>query len=156
MEEQKQELLKITSGDSEQPFNWSAGRHGSKFLAALRDEKKILGIKCPKCGFVYALPRQVCGKCFVKMEEMVELSDTGTLITFTVVYFTFIDPDTGKQRPVPYGYAFIKLDGADNFFQHFIEETDPQKIKIGDRMQAVFEEKRKGSLLDIKYFKKVS
>ena len=156
MEDQKQKLLKITSGESEQPFNWSAGRHGSKFLTTLRDEKKILGVKCPKCGFVYALPRQVCGKCFVKMEEMVELSDTGTLVTFTVVYFTFIDPDTGKQRPVPYGYGFIKLDGADNFFQHFIEETDPQKIKIGDRMQAVFEENRKGSLLDIKHFKKVS
>ena len=35
-------------------------------------------------------------------------------------------------------------------FPHFLEETDWKKIKIGQRVEAVFEEKRRGHLLDIK------
>ncbi len=65
----------------------------------------------------------------------------------------FVDPDTGKERPVPYGYGYRLFDGADNTFPHFLEETDWKKIKIGQRVEAVFEEKRRGHLLDIKPFR---
>ena len=66
--------------------------------------------------------------------------------------FGFIDPDTGTQKPVPYTCAFIKLDGADTSIAHFLSETDIDKIRVGMRVQAVFEEERKGSLLDVKHF----
>jgi uncharacterized OB-fold protein len=49
-------------------------------------------------------------------------------------------------------YAFIKLDGADTSVAHFLSETDIDKIRNGMHVEAVFEEKRKGSLLDIKHF----
>lgn len=153
--EEKKELLTISSGEAEQPFKWSVGVYGSKFLKELRDNKKILGIKCPKCGRVYIPPRRVCGRCFVEMKEWVELSDKGTVENFTVVYFSFLDPATGKERPVPYGYGHIKLDGADSAIEHFIEETDIKKIRIGMRVQAVFEEKRQGTPLDIKCFRTI-
>ena len=73
-----------------------------------------------------------------------------------MVYFAFIDPETGKERPVPYGYGRIKLDGADSEFLHFLEESDIEKLKVGMRVEAVFEEKRTGSFRDIKYFKIVT
>lgn len=152
MAEKRKEYIKITSGEMEQPFEWSAGRYGSKFLTELRDNKRLLGIKCPECGIVYAIPRQVCRTCFVEMDDWVELSDKGTLTTFTVLGFGFIDPDTGVQKPVPYTCAFIRPDGADTMIAHFLDETDVDKIKIGMRVQAVFEEQRKGSLLDIKHY----
>ncbi len=148
-----EEYLKIESGEMEQPFEWSAGRYGSRFLTELRDNKRIVGIKCPKCGFVYAIPRQVCRTCFVEMSEWVPLSNKGTLITFTVLSFGFIDPDTGMEKPVPYTCALVKPDGADTSIAHFLNETDISKIKIGMRVQAVYEDKRKGSLLDIKHFR---
>lgn len=152
MSEYEQEFIKVTSGDMEQPFQWSAGRWGSKFLVELRDNKKFMGIKCPKCGVVYGIPRQVCRTCFVEMDDWVELGDTGTLVTFTVLGFGFIDPDTGVQKPVPYTCAFIKLDGADTSMAHFIDDTDQSKLRIGMRVKAVFEDERKGSLLDVKHF----
>jgi hypothetical protein len=152
MAKTEKKLLRLKWMDA-QPFDWAVGRYGSKFLKELRDNKKLVGIKCPKCGFVYMPPRKVCGKCFVAMDELVEVSDKGVIESYTVVYFSFLDPETGKQRPVPYGYGFVKLDGADSCFMHFFEETDLKKLKIGLRAQAVFEENRTGSIADIKHFR---
>jgi len=154
MEKKKdeKELLTIGSGDLYQPYSWSVGHYGSKFLHELKDNKKLLGIRCPKCNKVYVPPRKVCGKCYVAMDEFVELSDEGEIYACTIIQFGFVDPETGIQRPVPYGYAFIKLDGADTCLTHFVDSTDPEKFKIGARVKAVFEEKRKGSIVDIKHF----
>jgi uncharacterized OB-fold protein len=152
MAETKVQLLTKSSGEAEQPFRYSVGKWGSQFLQELRDQKKFLGIRCPRCKKVYVPPRQVCGPCFQRMEELVELSDQGTLVAFTIIRFPFIDPETGVTRPVPYGYGLIQLDGCDNTFQHYINIKDESKVKIGSRVRAVFNETRKGNLLDIKYF----
>jgi len=150
---EKKDYLTISSGDQAQPFNWSVGRYGSKFLTELRDHKKILGIKCPSCKRVFVPPRRVCGRCFAEMSDFVELPPRGTLTAFTVLMFSFVDPDTGQARPVPYGYGYVQFDGADNTFPHFLEETDWKKVRIGQRLETVFEEKRRGHLLDIKHFR---
>lgn len=155
MSEQKEERLTITSGAAEQPFEWSVGRYSSKFLAELRDHKRIVGIRCPSCKKVFVPPRQVCGDCFVPMNEIVELGSKGTLGTFTVLSFGFVDPSTGREKEVPYTWGFVRLDGADNTFIHFIEETDLAKLRMGMRVEAVFEEERHGQLLDIRHFRTI-
>jgi uncharacterized OB-fold protein len=147
----KREYIIIESAQA-QPFRWSAGAYGSKFLTAIRDDMQIMGIKCPSCGKVYVPLRRVCGPCYQEMTELVPVSSEGTLVSFSVVSFGFVDPSTGKQKPVPYGYAIIHLDGADSYLIHYVDETDPEKMKAGDRVHAVFEEDRTGSLLDIRHF----
>jgi len=147
------ELLSVSSGDASQPFRWSVGKYGSKFLHELRDHKRIVGIRCPKCKRVFVPPRKVCNRCYVAMEEIVPVSDEGVLCGCSIIQFGFVDPSTGMQRPVPYGYALIKFDGADNCLTHFVDSADPEKVKVGSRVKAVFEEKRTGSIMDIKYFK---
>lgn len=145
--------LNIESGaEAEQPFHYAAGSYGSYFIKELRDNKKLFGIKCPNCGKVYVPPRRVCPPCFTEMTELVEVSSEGTLVSFSVVSFGFLDPATGKEKPVPYTYAVFQLDGADNTFLHFLDETDPAKITLGSRVKAVFEEERVGGLLDIRHF----
>lgn len=153
--ENKKEFLTISSGGAEQPFEWSVGKYGSRFLAELRDNCRIVGIRCPKCRKVLIPPRRVCGECFVPMDEIVPLSGEGTVNTFTVLNFGFVDPNTGRQKPVPYTWAFINLDGADNTFIHYLEETDLSKLHIGMRVKAVFEEVRHGHLLDIRHFETI-
>lgn len=153
--EKKKEVLTVHSGEAEQPFKWSIGKYGSKFLAELRDNKKIFGIRCPRCHRVYVPVRNICGRCFLPLEELVELTGKGTLVTFTVLNYGFVDPETGKERPVPYTWAFIRLDGADNSFVHMVEETDLAKIKIGMRVEPVFEEERRGRLMDIRHFRAI-
>lgn len=136
-------------------YRYSIGKLAEKFFGELKENKKIHGSKCPKCGRVHFPPRAVCADCLVEMtlKDMVELPPRGTLEGFTVVNYPFVDPTTGGMRPFPYGYAIFKLDGADTYTMHFLNETDPTKLKIGQRVEAVFKEKREGNLGDIQYFK---
>ena len=100
-------------------------------------------------------PRKVCGPCFAQMDELVKLGTEGSVEAVTLVNYPFIDPDTGVRRPIPYIYGYIKLDGADNLFSHIIKELPGISIKIGDRVKAVFDAKKKGRLQDIAYFEVV-
>jgi uncharacterized protein len=147
----EKEHIIIESGDALQPFKYAVGMHGSKFFTELR-EQRIMAVKCPKCGKVYVPPRGVCGECFVEMKDWVEVGPGGVIGTFTILRFAFIDPETGVQKPVPYGYGFIKFDGADTLFQHYINIDDEKKIKVGARVEPVFSKERKGSIRDIEYF----
>ena len=145
-------LLDVTV-QTRYPYRYSCGTIASEFFRALRDDRRILGRKCPTCGRVYIPPRPVCGPCWSATTEWVEIGPRGVLECFTVVTFTFLDPMTGKTRPVPYGYGMIRLDGSQARFQHFLEENDPRKLKVGLRVEAVFNEERRGTLSDIKHFR---
>jgi uncharacterized OB-fold protein len=149
----EKEQLVIPSGEARQPFNYAVGLHGSKFFEELRNHKRIVGIKCPRCEKVYVPPRRVCGQCFVEMTEFVEVGPKGKIGTFTILRYAFIDPETGEQKPVPYGYGFIKFDGADTLFQHYIDIDDESKVKIGARVEPVFAEERRGTIKDILSFR---
>ena len=87
------------------------------------------------------------------MTEFVEVGPKGTIGTFTILRYAFIDPETGEQKPVPYGYGFIRFDGADTLFHNYISIEDESKIKIGARVEPVFSEERKGNVKDILCFK---
>ncbi len=155
MNTKAKELLVIRSGEAKQPFNYAVGLHGSIFFKELKENKRILGIRCPRCNKVYVPPRRVCGDCFLEMTDFVEVGPKGVIGTFTILRYAFIDPETGEQKPVPYGYGFIRFDGADTLFQHYIDIQDESRIRIGARVEPVFAEERKGSIRDIVHFKVV-
>jgi hypothetical protein len=137
------------------PYAYSAGRPLSKFLVALRDEAKILASHCSSCDYALVPPRAFCNQCQSPTPEVVEVGPGGTLETFSVINFPFIDPFTGIERPVPYGYGIIKLDGCSNLLPHFLDINDHTKLAIGQRVEAYFEpkENRTGAMTDIKYFR---
>jgi uncharacterized OB-fold protein len=150
------ELL-IGTFEKAMPYEWSVGIYGSRFFQEIRQNRRFIGIRCPKCGRVYAPPRRLCGPCFEELSELVPLSDTGILVAYTIVNYPFQDPNTGKQRPIPYTYGYIKLDGADSIFSHIINELNPSRIKVGMRVKAIFKDENdmEGNTQDIKYFEPV-
>ena len=131
------------------PYKYSVGALASKFFIALRDNKKIMGVKCSKCNLVIVPPRSICSKCYSKLDEYVELDGKGTLLTYTVVHYV---PPVEGLKP-PFAYGVIQLDGADTGFTHILGEVDLQSIDVGMRVEAVFNENRQGNILDIKYFR---
>ena len=135
-------------------YRYAAGRYGSLFLRGLKD-KKILASRCSKCDRTLVPPRIACTGCFGEMKEIVELSPRGTLLMYTVVSFPFLDPFTGIQRPIPYCYGMIRFEGTTNTFQYFLSERDPSKLRIGQRVEAVFRDERKGELADLAHFQPV-
>lgn len=153
MVREKEDLLTISSSiDAEQPYRYSAGRYRSRFLTEIRDNKRFVGVRCPKCRKVYAPPKMLCGPCFCRMEEPVEVGPQGVIKTFTILRFAFVDPDTGSAKPVPYAYGMIHLDGADNVLSHYVNYDDEAKVQIGAKVEAVFEEQRTGTMKDIRHF----
>lgn len=136
------------------PYEWSIGKYGSRFFQEIKEKKRFIGIRCPECKKVYVPPRRVCGPCFKELEELVPLPNKGKITAFTVVNYPFCDPNTGDQRPIPYTYGYIQIEGADNIFSHIINETDVNKIKVGMTVKAKFveAEQMQGHINDIKYF----
>ncbi len=133
------------------PNTYSAGAVGSRFLIALRDKKRIMGTRCATCNRVYVPARSICKDCYGQLDELVEVSDKGTLLTYTVCN----QPNPVQPVESPVVYGIIQLDGADTGFVHMLGEIDPEQIRIGMRVQAVFKEEREASILDIKYFKQL-
>lgn len=131
------------------PNTFSAGAVGSRFLIELRDKKRIMGMRCPACNRVYVPARSICKDCYGQLDEWVEISDKGTVLTYATDYETKSIQPTGT----PIIYGIIQLDGADTGFVHMLGEVDPEQLRVGMRVQAVFQKEREGSILDIKYFK---
>lgn len=136
-------------------FDYAAGQFASRFMTELRDNARLLGTRCTQCARVLVPPRPICGICAAPTGEWVEVGPTGTIAGFTVVEVPFIDPMTGTQRPVPYGFAFIKLTGADTNIYHFLEESQHDKLHVGMNVEAVFRDQRVGSMADISHFRTV-
>lgn len=134
-------------------WRYAAGRSFSRFFRTLREEGRILGRRCPGCRRVYLPPRPLCGDCFRRLEEWVPVGPQGTLRAFTVVHFPFLDPTTGRPRPVPFGMGLVQLDGADTTVNHYLDETDLGRLRIGLRVEAVFREPREGTMGDIRGFR---
>lgn len=131
------------------PNTYSAGAVGSRFLIELRDNKRIMGTRCPKCNRVYVPARSICKDCFGQLSEWVRVSDKGTVLTYCVCHLP--NPIQPAEPPITYG--IVQLDGADTGFVHMLGEVDAEDLRVGMRVQAVFNEKRVGSILDIKYFR---
>jgi len=149
-------LLTVTFANP-MPYEWSIGKYGSRFFQEIKEHKRFIGIRCPRCGKIYMPPRRLCGSCFRELDELVVLPNSGIITAFSVVNYPFIDPDTGVQRPIPYTYGYIRVDGSDSIFSHIINETDVNKIKVGMKVKAVFKEDddMQGNIKDIEYFELV-
>lgn len=134
-------------------WRYAAGSQFTRFFRALKEDGRILALRCPRCRRVYLPPRPLCGNCFRRMEEWVSVGPQGTLRAFTVVYFPFLDPTTGQPRPVPFGMGLIQLDGADTTLNHYLDETDLARLRLGMRVEAIFREPREGTMGDIRFFR---
>ncbi len=137
------------------PQSFATGPTMGRFLSEIRDNKKIMANKCPKCGRTQIPPRIVCAECHVECKEWVELKPAGEITTFDVTYVPTLNPLTGKMREVPYTTGSVLLDGGDASLMHFLDVTDPEKIRVGQRAEAVFrpDEEREGKVTDILYFR---
>lgn len=130
-------------------INYDVGPTNGRFFAALRDHGKIMATRCTHCDHVYLPPRISCHECFAELHDWVEVSDIGTLVSFTIVR------EPGMLQPIarPYVVGLVKLDGADTSLVHYLGEVDPEAVKIGMRVRAVLAEERAGNIWDIRYFK---
>jgi uncharacterized OB-fold protein len=114
-------------------YQHSASAEESRYLRSLKDGK-VIGQRCPACGKVYVPPRGACPTDGVPTTTDVELPDVGTVTTFCVVNVPF----QGQRIPSPYVAASVLLDGADIAFQHLVLGCEPDEVRMGMRVRAVW------------------
>ncbi len=105
----------------------------SAYLRGLA-EGRLLGQRCGVCGQVYVPPRGTCPADGVPTHEEVELPDSGTVTSFCIVNVGY----PGQRVTPPYVAAAVLLDGADIAFQHLILGCDPDDVRMGMRVRAVW------------------
>jgi uncharacterized OB-fold protein len=142
---------KVFRGRIKVPYKHTSGAYVEKFITDIGKNHKIMGVKCPKCNKVFVPPKMICFECFQKMEEWIEVGNSGTITGFTVI--THSTPVLPLEPP--FTYTRIRLEGADTDFVHLIKENDPSKLKVGMKVEAVFKEKPRKRILDIEYFKPI-
>ena len=143
------------------PFKESAGLRLSKFFTAMKEEGKILALRCPQCKRVVFSPRPVCGFCRItlgnKEDEWFELADVGTITSIVLPTEREVDRATGRIVGEPNPCAFIRLDGGDEWtvIVHYLEMIDIEKLHRDMRVKAVWKpkEERRGRMSDIAHFK---
>ena len=130
---------------------YTVGIAGERFFRELKDNARFLGTHCPSCDITYLPPLLYCEQCFAKLDDWVEVKPTGTVHTYTILHLALDGSPLEKLEIL----AFVVLDGSDGGLVHRLGEVDPDEVEIGMRVEAVFkpEAERKGSILDIGYFR---
>jgi hypothetical protein len=105
----------------------------SSYLRALASGR-LIAQRCPACGKVYLPPRGSCPVDGVPTTTEVELPDTGIVTTFCVVNVPF----RGQRVTPPYVAASVLIDGADIAFTHLILHCEPDQVRMGMRVRAVW------------------
>ncbi len=133
-------------------YAWSAGEAMSRFLEELQ-EGRLIARTCHGCKRILFPPRMFCEACFRPTDAWTVLRDTGTIETFSISY---LDTDA-KRITEPILVGVVSIDGASPRMglMHYFGEMTRDEIRIGMRVKAVWRprEERKGSVLDIRYFR---
>ncbi len=139
----------VVEGKLALPYAYFAGRIGSKFLITIRDQKKILGIRCNFCAKVFVPPRQTCPFCMGDLQNnWVDLKNEGVVTNYTVVRYD----DKHLPRKAPFIIAMIQLEGADTPMAHIVAGIQPESVKTGLRVKPFFAGETTNTILDIDHF----
>lgn len=136
----------------EAKYAWSAGEAISRFLEELQKGRLVARV-CKGCDRVLFPPRMFCELCFRPTDAWAYVKDTGTIETYSISYI-----DTNAKRiSDPILVGVVSLDGASPKMglMHYFGEMTKDEIRIGMRVKAAWRpaEERRGSVLDIAYFR---
>jgi len=151
MTSEASEIVRVTAPAFTAQYNWSVGQPMEKFILALKD-KKLIAAKCPSCGYVYAPPRNRCGKCAAEIADgdMIELAGRGQLTGWTVAGVELDAAGEFQDRDQPLTIGAVKLEGADSTLFLPLEGVDPDKLKAGLAVKVLWNDETKGAISDIK------
>ncbi len=139
------------------PHKYAAGPAFTRFYNGLK-EGIIYGTSCPSCKKTFVPGRSFCPECLANLEEWVEVSQEGEVQSWSYSDKEFF----GMPGKPPVIVALIRLDGTDCNLLHLLGGVDmgsadavDAAVKKGTRVKAVWNEEKKGHVLDIKYFEPI-
>lgn len=135
---------------SEFPYKHSTGEVIGRFLAGLKEQKRIWGQRVAGQGVVVP-PLGYSEIDGSSAGEWVEVKSSGTVTAVALV-----------QQPIerlhpfaePFAFVLVRLDGADTAMAHVVKD-DLARLRVGSRVEAVWKPdgEREGSIRDISCFR---
>ncbi len=96
----------------------------------LGDEPYLQAYECADCGARFFGRRNGCARCGGRSFNVVRVSDTGTLRTFSIVH------RAAPSIPTPYVSAIVQTDDGTSVRSNLIEiDPDPANIELGMRVK---------------------
>ncbi|MBM3945419.1 MAG: hypothetical protein FJ317_08045 [SAR202 cluster bacterium] len=95
--------------------------------------------RCDECGKAYFYPRDISPCCFSKKTSWMKASGRATLHTFAIVHRA---PTPAFADDVPFVTAIVDLEEGPRMPTNIvgIGEPAPEKLRIGMKLQVVFED----------------
>lgn len=107
------------------------------FWDAAKEHKLVLQ-KCARCGAFQWYPKPLCEECGYNILVWTEVNGKGTIYSFTVIYHAKMNP--AFEKDTPYNIVIVELDEGPRMYSNLID-CPPQDLKIGMRVEVVFQEK---------------
>ena len=143
------EETKVVNGAWElSTFKFRVEGRGLRIMLENMKDKKLVGLKCSRCGTVYMPGPHYCRKCFIPIDEEVEVSDRGQIMTYTIGYADVRGNPLEEPRIAP----VVKMDGCDSWIMGVLDGVKPEDVRVGMRVKVSWAEERTGSLQDMRYF----
>ncbi|WP_025620424.1 Zn-ribbon domain-containing OB-fold protein [Salinispora cortesiana] len=127
-------------------YTRSLGPVLGRFMTGLRD-RRVLGARTAD-GRVHVPPLEYDPATHAPVTELVPVPPTGT-----VTSWTWTDrPLDGQPLDRPFGWALIRLDGADTALLHAVEAGTRESMRTGMRVRIRWAAERSGHIRDIACF----
>jgi uncharacterized OB-fold protein len=134
-------------------YTYFAGESASRFFHELRENRRIMGTRCPKCERLLVPARAFCDACMERTTDWEEVGPEGTLETFTIITTAF----PGLPKP-PIVMAYVTLDGADTALINLVHGEDlsdieaaAQRLNKLPRVRTVFVDAPQGRITDFSF-----
>ncbi|WP_328478545.1 OB-fold domain-containing protein [Actinoplanes sp. NBC_00393] len=127
-------------------YTRSLGPVLGRFMAGLRD-RRVLGSRTAD-GRVHVPPVEYDPVTLAPVEDLVEVASVGTVVTWTWME----RPVEGQPLEEPFGWALIRLDGADTPLLHAVDAGARENMRTGMRVRVRWAAERTGHIRDIECF----
>ncbi len=127
-------------------YTRSLGPVLGQFMTALR-ERRVLGARAAD-GRVHSPPFEYDPVTSLPPRELVPVGPAGTVLTWTWL----AEPLPGQPLDRPFGWALIRLDGADTAMLHAVDAGSAAAMRTGMRVRPRWAADRVGSIRDIECF----
>lgn len=97
------------------------------------NERKLMGVKCERCGKILLPPRQLCPICLSTNLKWIQLKGKGKLLTYTTIY---VAPEK-FQHMAPYTFGIVELEEGVRL-PGIIQGVKAEDIKIGMSLEVDF------------------
>ncbi|MFI5495205.1 Zn-ribbon domain-containing OB-fold protein [Actinoplanes sp. NPDC051859] len=127
-------------------YTRSLGPVLGQFLTGLRDRRVVGSRTCD--GRVHVPPLEYDPATHAPVTQLVEVQPTGTVVSWTWMH----RPLAGQPLAHPFGWALIRLDGADTSLLHAVDAGTPDRMRTGMRVRIRWAATTTGRIQDIECF----